>query len=722
MLGPLPVGLLSTEEAPVFSGYDADYLVGVLDHPWTPAAPQGVGGGPATWSVSPALPTGLSIDPVTGAISGTPTSASSNVHTVSATNSGGVAQQNVTVTTHAYTSVTFASYGGATHTWKLLNGMVNAFNRVVISGGGGGGASAYGVTTAGDYSSGGGGGSSVRFMAFDWGEQPGTLPPGHELTIRLGKGGGRGRTATSTAYFNTTTRVPSLGKTLPHEIAYSSHSFEITSGPNVGKRLIYTTLNRTAIYDPVTDTFSIGPNIPFSFPTDQIAKSFEITSGAHSGKFLTIVGNTTQTALYDPDTNTFALGPNYAAASSPYVLFQITSGPNAGRTFVGTGGTDNYYYNPATHTFTLAPSNSDSALASFEIPSGTHAGKQLILLATAGLTQMFDPSTLTMSAGPTATGGFSPLAVHSVPINTGPHAGKIMVIRGVSPVTNYYDPTTHSFSNGYTASYSASTGAFSYYITSGADAGKLVMVSGATTGDMEIVDFTGPTSSVYTTILNRFCSAGAHSFPVTTGPLAGNELIIRGGNDGFVDALGFSGEDGEDSYITFQDDLYSPILVSGGSGAIGNGHLGGSSTGGSSGGPHGISGSDGILDIDLQNGEALVGGYGGAGSSLFSGPSATPQYNVSATYDPYPPSPFGNPGTGGGIYFTSPYFGVWDQVDPFLQTWGGGGGGGGVARDGSGLIIDNEAYLTCGSNGGDGFVRIDWDPAFDRTTFWADYY
>ena len=56
----------------------------------TTATPSVSGGTVTSWSVSPALPAGLSLDNSTGAISGTPTAiTSSATYTITATNAGG---------------------------------------------------------------------------------------------------------------------------------------------------------------------------------------------------------------------------------------------------------------------------------------------------------------------------------------------------------------------------------------------------------------------------------------------------------------------------------------------------------------------------------------------------------------------------------------------------------------------------------------------------------
>ena len=64
----------------------------------TPATPSVSGGEVVSWTVSPTLPTGLSIDATTGTISGSPVSLSSPAsYTVTATNTGGSATAVLTI-------------------------------------------------------------------------------------------------------------------------------------------------------------------------------------------------------------------------------------------------------------------------------------------------------------------------------------------------------------------------------------------------------------------------------------------------------------------------------------------------------------------------------------------------------------------------------------------------------------------------------------------------
>ena len=64
----------------------------------TTVTPTSSGGPVTSWSVSPSLPSGLSLDSSTGAISGTPSAmTSSATYTVTATNTGGSTTADVTI-------------------------------------------------------------------------------------------------------------------------------------------------------------------------------------------------------------------------------------------------------------------------------------------------------------------------------------------------------------------------------------------------------------------------------------------------------------------------------------------------------------------------------------------------------------------------------------------------------------------------------------------------
>ena len=68
------------------------------DSAMTAATPTSSGGTVVSWSVSPILPAGLSLDTSTGVISGTPTAVTSTAtYTITATNTGGSATTTVDI-------------------------------------------------------------------------------------------------------------------------------------------------------------------------------------------------------------------------------------------------------------------------------------------------------------------------------------------------------------------------------------------------------------------------------------------------------------------------------------------------------------------------------------------------------------------------------------------------------------------------------------------------
>ena len=104
-LGVYPPLTLSYSTNPAV--YDKDVTI-------TPNVPTVTGGDPTGYTVSPALPTGLTLDPVTGIISGTPTvEISSTGYTVTASNGGGSTSCSLSIAVAAANSFTFTIAAGS---------------------------------------------------------------------------------------------------------------------------------------------------------------------------------------------------------------------------------------------------------------------------------------------------------------------------------------------------------------------------------------------------------------------------------------------------------------------------------------------------------------------------------------------------------------------------------------------------------------------------------
>ena len=99
----------------IYSPSSLSLTKGVLMIPATPTVQGGI---VATWAISPSLPTGLSMDPSTGEISGTPsTSSTISSYTVYANNSGGSASTIVTIEVNE--AVPVIAYGTTTLTTQI---------------------------------------------------------------------------------------------------------------------------------------------------------------------------------------------------------------------------------------------------------------------------------------------------------------------------------------------------------------------------------------------------------------------------------------------------------------------------------------------------------------------------------------------------------------------------------------------------------------------------
>jgi hypothetical protein len=85
--------------SPILLGYNPNPITGTLGMAISPSAPVSdpLGGRATFWSVNPALPDGLGIDPLSGIIYGTPARGGTSLHAVTALNPVGASTVNIEV-------------------------------------------------------------------------------------------------------------------------------------------------------------------------------------------------------------------------------------------------------------------------------------------------------------------------------------------------------------------------------------------------------------------------------------------------------------------------------------------------------------------------------------------------------------------------------------------------------------------------------------------------
>lgn len=262
-----------------------------------------------------------------------------------------------------------------------------------------------------------------------------------------------GGATTATSVFDPGTATFAAGPTLSSTANAGGHAFATGRGTIVcvlggGSSMA------TSVYDMNTNSFSAGPNLTGNAGAG--SKTFPVTSGAQSGKFITIHGNTVSTtSLFDPADSSYTTGPALPAGAAAGTNFiPVTSGASAGKTLILHGNSTTIsLYNPANHDFTAAgtaTSNINNGASAFLINGGVNAGKYFIIHGNSGSTTSISNAAADITGWvvgqtvPYSAGAGS----HVFRINAGIYAGKLMVIYNSGTTTSLFDDASDSFSNG----------------------------------------------------------------------------------------------------------------------------------------------------------------------------------------------------------------------------------------------------------------------------------
>ena len=359
-------------------------------------------------------------------------------------------------------------------------------------------------------------------------------------------------------------------------IARAAHAVG-SSGPTWGQILVICDEHEAGdagpyvaeLYDPLSNRFVARRPV---MKTGRIgATATVIPIGPNAGKILVAggfndkSGPLSSSELYDPATNTFAAGPELPGDIANHAAIPIPSGPKAGwMLFVGFASSS--LYDPTSNSFSPGP----GAAYEYVYPTATvirfgpNQGKMLVAGGVSGPTrgdpratdysrnetELYDPLTNSFQRGPGMNSGR--YWYTATVIGAGVNAGKILLVGGVrddkeleSPAlasSELYDPASNTFAPP-RATATMKTARFSHtasVITSGSKTGK-ILIAGGQQDDRHLLSST----ELYDPATNRFepgppmLSARSQHFALTvaSGPNAGR-ILIAGGSGRLCDEYG----------------------------------------------------------------------------------------------------------------------------------------------------------------------------------------
>ena len=516
-LALLGLGCKDIVEAPANLAYPVTTAVYTAGTAIAANTPTHTGGDVDTYTVSPALPAGLSLAAKTGTISGTPTTVTAATsYTVTATNAAGstTASLSITVNGPGLTITTQpasqAVLEGATATFTVVASGTGALTYQWMLGG----------TDIADATT-----SSYTTPATTLADSGGSY------TVRIADS--FGDTVTSSAAVLTVSTTPTVG------------SFAATGSLSGGRYLHTTTLlsdgsvlvaggyltspvQTVERYDPAAGTFSAAGSLGtprYGHTATRLANGKVLLAGGYT------YGAPTATAeLYDPVAGTLASTGALTRARAYHSATLLPSGK-----VLLAGGRDSLailqtaeLYDPATGTFSAAT----GSLVGFRYNhSATLLATGKVLLAggygasTLATAELYDPATGTFAA----TGSMASARYwHTATLLA---SGKVLVAGGASTLAlELYDPTTGTFS---AATGTLSAQRFSHTASLLAD-GRVLLAGGKTSdpaasgtvlGTAELFD---PATGTLTTTSAMTQGRYYHSAAV----LADGKVLLVGGIGG----------------------------------------------------------------------------------------------------------------------------------------------------------------------------------------------
>ena len=380
------VTIVVNDAVPIIAYSPTSYTL-TKDVAMTTSTPSSTGGAVVTWSISPSLPSGLSFDTSTGAISGTPdTITSSASYTITASNTGGSDTATITIVVNdeAPSSITYSP-----NSFTLTKGTAMTATTPSASGGA--------VTS--------------------WSVSP-SLPAGLSLDTSTGEISGTPTAVTSSATYtvtasntggsDTATLTIVVNDVAPSSVSYSPNSFTLTKGTAM------TAVTPSSSGGTVT-SWSVSPSLPAGL-------SLDTSTGEISGTPTAVTSSATYTITASntggSDTATVTIVVNDVAPSS------ITYSPNSFTLTKGTAMT------------AVTPSTSGGTVTSWSVSPSLPAGLSL------------DTSTGEISGTPTAITSSASYTITASNTGGSDTATVTIVVNDVAPSSVTYSPNSFTLTKG----------------------------------------------------------------------------------------------------------------------------------------------------------------------------------------------------------------------------------------------------------------------------------
>ncbi len=483
-------------------------------------SPTSAGGAVLSYSVSPTLPLGLSLDTATGVISGTPTAVTATAsYTVTATNSGGSTSASLSITVNgpaltittqpasqsilvgqtALFSVTAAGTGTLSYQW-LKGGVAIA------------GATSSSYTTP------------AAVLADD----------GSSFNVQVSDA--FGGTVTSNAAVLTVAVIASgPGTAIATGSLVAARAFHTATLLGTGDALITggknasSSLQSTELYDTAAGTFSARGSL-------SVPRYNHTATLLADGRVLLIGGVSFATTLasaelYDPATGLFTATGSLLAARSDHTATLLGNGK-----VLVVGGRDLTAYpataelwDPATGVFTAttgAPISPRATHTASLLASGKvllAGGYRASALATA---ELYDPTAGTFAA----TGGLNVARAYQTATTLA--NGKVLVVGGAATgLAELYDPTAGTF---------ATTGSLliaraSWHVAALLPSGRVLIAGGLGTGTPAVLlseaELFDPATGLFTATGSLTTGREAHTATVLA---TGKVLLVGGAGAGYL--------------------------------------------------------------------------------------------------------------------------------------------------------------------------------------------